>query len=209
MKRKRGRAEFQYNGKQLYSNCLAVGGIRVDLVLLDDEDRTRRKYKKDLDLLKPDLVAYNRQKEKALGLAPGTLVKAVKPAGEDGEGSTSKEMVVSGPSSVVQRLANEDLYRDANSLIYADNKPSEEVIDKLVEKLNKEYVLLQSSLPLDPLMLTELDFVAKINETPSPVNELTKMTNLSPTSTRRTGCSIARSVLHPLIWSHGVDKTVL
>jgi len=34
----------------------------------------------------------------------------------------------------------EGLYRDANSLSYADNKPSEEAIDRVVNKLNNEYV---------------------------------------------------------------------
>ena len=41
--------------------------------LLDDAHAARRKYKKDVDKLKPDLEAYNKQKEAAMGLAPGTL----------------------------------------------------------------------------------------------------------------------------------------
>jgi len=41
--------------------------------LLDDSHAARRKYKKDVDKLKPDLEAYNKQKEVAMGLAPGTL----------------------------------------------------------------------------------------------------------------------------------------
>src|SRR5712671_4539450 len=40
---------------------------------LDDSHAARRKYKKDVDKLRPDLEAYNRQKEAAMGLAPGTL----------------------------------------------------------------------------------------------------------------------------------------
>ena len=39
-----------------------------------------------------------------------------------------------------QRLAADSLYRDANTLLYADNKPSEEAIDRVVGKLNAEYV---------------------------------------------------------------------
>lgn len=39
----------------------------------DDAHAARRKYKKEVDKLKPDLEAYNKQKEAALGLAPGTL----------------------------------------------------------------------------------------------------------------------------------------
>ena len=42
---------------------------------VDDAHAARRRYKKDLDLIKPDLVSYNRQKEIAMGLAPGTLVR--------------------------------------------------------------------------------------------------------------------------------------
>ena len=38
-----------------------------------------------------------------------------------------------------QRLAAENLYRDANTLIYGDNKPSEDAIDRVVGKINKEY----------------------------------------------------------------------
>jgi pre-mRNA-splicing factor SYF2 len=97
--------------------------------LKDDSDAVRRKYKKDLDHLKPDLDAYNRQKEVALGLAPGALTKA-------GQGSSA---VV--PTSQEQQLAAERLYRNANTLIYGDNKPSEEAIDKVVSKINQECVL--------------------------------------------------------------------
>ena len=44
-------------------------------------------------------------------------------------------------SSQEQKLAAENLYRDANTLIYGDNKPSEEAIDRVVGKINKECVL--------------------------------------------------------------------
>jgi pre-mRNA-splicing factor SYF2 len=39
----------------------------------DDAHAARRKYKKEVDKLQPDLEAYNKQKEAAMGLAPGTL----------------------------------------------------------------------------------------------------------------------------------------
>ena len=48
-----------------------------------------------------------------------------------------------GPSGVggaVSR-ASEALYRDANSFIYADHKPNEDQIDRVVKKLNEECVL--------------------------------------------------------------------
>ena len=44
-----------------------------------------------------------------------------------------------------QQLASEALYRDANTLLYADNKPSEEAIDRVISKLNIEYVSCYSS----------------------------------------------------------------
>ncbi|KZT28218.1 SYF2-domain-containing protein [Neolentinus lepideus HHB14362 ss-1] len=102
---------------------------RADFEFHDDAHAARRKYKKDLDYIKPDLAAYNRQKELALGLAPGTLVK-------QGEGSSTSTELVS--TSEEQRRAAEMLYRDANTLLYADNKPSEEAIDRVVEKLNRD-----------------------------------------------------------------------
>jgi pre-mRNA-splicing factor SYF2 len=42
--------------------------------------------------------------------------------------------------SYEQQRAAESLYRDANTLLYADNKPSEEAIDRVISKLNIEYV---------------------------------------------------------------------
>lgn len=48
------------------------------------------------------------------------------------------------PTSEQQRLAAESLYRDANSLLYADNKPTEDAIDRVVGKINQEYVYFQA-----------------------------------------------------------------
>jgi pre-mRNA-splicing factor SYF2 len=45
------------------------------------------------------------------------------------------------PTAEEQRVAAENLYRDANTLIYGDNKPSEDAIDRMVGKINKECVL--------------------------------------------------------------------
>jgi pre-mRNA-splicing factor SYF2 len=44
------------------------------------------------------------------------------------------------PTAHQQQLAAESLYRDANSLLYADNKPSDEAIDRVIGKINQEYV---------------------------------------------------------------------
>ncbi|KAH7340705.1 SYF2 splicing factor-domain-containing protein [Rhizoctonia solani] len=90
---------------------------RADFQFHDDAHAARRKYKKDLDLIKPDLVAYQAQKEAAMG--QGSALQAFS------SGSSSNAIT-----------ASEHLYRDANTLLYGDNKPSEEAIDRVVGKLN-------------------------------------------------------------------------
>ncbi|CCM05616.1 uncharacterized protein FIBRA_07845 [Fibroporia radiculosa] len=112
---------------------------RADFEFNNDADAARRRYKKDLDLIKPDLDAYNRQKELALGLAPGALAKSgnsSSPLNSFDPGAGSSLQVL--PTSEQQRLAAEYLYRDANSLLYADNKPSEEAIDRVISKINQD-----------------------------------------------------------------------
>jgi pre-mRNA-splicing factor SYF2 len=44
------------------------------------------------------------------------------------------------PTAYQQQVAAESLYRDANSLLYADNKPTDEAIDRVIGKINQEYV---------------------------------------------------------------------
>lgn len=103
---------------------------RADFQFHDYADAARKKYKKDLDLIKPDLEAYNRQKEIALGLAPGAL------SGFDPNSpSTSSQVAVATQES---QLAAANLYRDSNTLIYGDSKPSEEAIDRVVSKINND-----------------------------------------------------------------------
>lgn len=102
----------------------------------DDAHAARRRYKKDLDLVKPDLVAYNQQKAIAMGQA-GNLV-GFNPTGGSSEIAVTSEQ---------QRMAAENLYRDANTLIYGDSKPSEDAIDRVVSKINKECVYLLFLLP--------------------------------------------------------------
>ncbi|KAJ7035567.1 SYF2 splicing factor-domain-containing protein [Mycena alexandri] len=101
---------------------------RADFEFHDDAHAARRRYKKDLDQMKPDLAAYNRQKELAMGLAPGTLT-AFNPT------ASSSQLI---PTVAEQRIAAENLYRDANTLIYGDSKPSEDAIDKMVGKINRD-----------------------------------------------------------------------
>jgi pre-mRNA-splicing factor SYF2 len=99
------------------------------LLFPDDAHAARRKYKKDLDFVKPDLEAYNKQKVLAMSQGGG-LLSTFNATGVSDLSITSQE----------QKLAAENLYRDANTLIYGDNKPSEDAIDRVVSKINKEYV---------------------------------------------------------------------
>ncbi|KAG2040666.1 SYF2 splicing factor-domain-containing protein [Suillus americanus] len=111
---------------------------RADYEFHDDVHAARRRYKKDLDLIKPDLVAYNRQKEAVLGLAPGSLSKSGSSTPSSSALTTfdpSGGQVVSSPE---QRMAAESFYRDANTLLYADNKPTEDAIDRVVGKINRD-----------------------------------------------------------------------
>jgi pre-mRNA-splicing factor SYF2 len=70
--RKARRADYEFHGRGLCHSShddIHHSGV-------DDVHAARRRYKKDLDLIKPDLVAYSRQKEAVLGLAPGSLSKS-------------------------------------------------------------------------------------------------------------------------------------
>jgi len=126
--RKKRRADFEFHGELCFILVRCIATKRYS----DDAHAARRRYKKDLDLIKPDLEAYNKQKAIAMGQNAGALVGF-----NPGAGSSDLSTV-----SVEQRLAAENLYRDANTLIYGDNKPSEEAIDRVVSKINQEYALL-------------------------------------------------------------------
>ncbi|KAL9709344.1 Pre-mRNA-splicing factor SYF2 [Leucoagaricus gongylophorus] len=98
---------------------------RADYEFHDDAHAARRKYKKDLDLLEPNLEAYSRQKALATGGVLATF-----------DASSSSE--IQTMHSAEQQLAHENLYRDSSTLLYGDNKPSEEAIDRVVSKINKD-----------------------------------------------------------------------
>ena len=96
----------------------------------DAQDEAHKRYNKNIRTTKPDLLAYERQKESAMGLAPGTLVPL---------DATSSSLAIAGPSSQRGLTASEDLYRGADTLSYGDSKPSEDAVDRVVGKINKEY----------------------------------------------------------------------
>ncbi|KAI5477812.1 pre-mRNA-splicing factor SYF2 [Pseudohyphozyma bogoriensis] len=86
-------------------------GRRADFSFTDYDDIARRKYKKDMDIFKPDLASYNAQRSAA---------------------ESTSQALTAGTSSA----AAEDLYRDADSFVYADHKPSEDAIDRVIGKIN-------------------------------------------------------------------------
>ncbi|KAJ8508512.1 hypothetical protein ONZ45_g9223 [Pleurotus djamor] len=121
--------EYTIEENDEWEKKLARKKRRADFEFHDDAHAARRRYKKDLDHLKPDLEAYNKQKAVAMGLAPGNNLLT-------GFDPTQGSSLV--PTSQQQQLAAENLYRDANTLIYGDSKPSEDAIDRVVSKLNKD-----------------------------------------------------------------------
>jgi hypothetical protein len=100
-----------------------LGRTHADTLPADFDDVARRKYKKDIDTLKPDLKSYNAQRAAALGY------------------DTADAMTAGGSSSAEVAKASEMLYRDANSFVYADHTPSEDAIDKVIHKMNAEWVV--------------------------------------------------------------------
>ncbi|KAJ3477468.1 hypothetical protein NLI96_g10442 [Meripilus lineatus] len=128
--------EYTIEENDEWEKKLARKARRADFEFHDDAHAARRRYKKDLDQIKPDLAAYNKQKEVALGLAPGTLSQGGSSISNFNPTAGSSSQLV--PTSQQQQLAAESLYRDANTLLYADNKPTEDAIDRVVSKINKD-----------------------------------------------------------------------
>ncbi|KAK1927819.1 SYF2 splicing factor-domain-containing protein [Papiliotrema laurentii] len=107
----------------------AESAIRSDTHFHDADHEAHKRYEKNIRTTKADLLAYERQKEAAMGLAPGTLVPV---------NATNESLIASGSSSRKGLTASEDLYRGADTLSYGDSKPSEDAIDRVVGKINKD-----------------------------------------------------------------------
>ncbi|GAA5897998.1 hypothetical protein JCM5296_001449 [Sporobolomyces johnsonii] len=114
--------EYSIEDNERWDKKLARKERRADFSFTDYDDIARRKYKKDLDDFKPDLAAYNAQRAAAESSSQALIAS--------GSGS--------GEGTVAQHLAAQDLYRDANSFIYADHKPTEDQIDRVIGKLNSD-----------------------------------------------------------------------
>jgi pre-mRNA-splicing factor SYF2 len=97
---------------------------RMDVGFSTFDESARRKYRRDIDSFKPDLKAYQAQKAAALGLSA--------------EDADNTELIAHASTSSGSQMipGSDSLYRDANSFVYADHKPSDDAIDKVVGKLN-------------------------------------------------------------------------
>ncbi|GAA6026944.1 hypothetical protein JCM8097_005984 [Rhodosporidiobolus ruineniae] len=109
--------EYSVEDNEKWDKKLEKKKRRGQFEFTDYDDMARRKYKKDLDDFKPDLASYNKQREAAQ--QSDALLSAA------GGG----QVVASGSTG---------LYRDSSSFVYADHKPTEDQIDRVIGKLNAD-----------------------------------------------------------------------
>ncbi|SCZ97698.1 BZ3500_MvSof-1268-A1-R1_Chr4-3g07383 [Microbotryum saponariae] len=114
--------DYTIEDNERWDKKVARKNRRAEFSFTDYDDIARRKYKKDMDVFKPDHKAYNAQRAAAHDAAA---------------------LVASSSSNpdAGALLAAQDLYRDANSFVYADHKPSEDAIDRVIGKINLEYAM--------------------------------------------------------------------
>jgi len=118
--------EYSLADNEAWNKKQAKKERRVDVGFSTFDDSARRKYRRDMDNFKPDLKAYQTQKAAAMGYdleeaeAAGELIPYAS--------SSTGPQIVPGSDNA--------LYRDANSFVYADHKPSDDAIDRVVGKLN-------------------------------------------------------------------------
>lgn len=118
--------EYSLADNEAWNKKIAKKERRVDVGFSTFDDSARRKYRRDMDNFKPDLKAYQAQKAAAMGYD----LEEAEAAGEliPHASTSSSSQLVSG--------SDNSLYRDANSFVYADHKPSDDAIDRVVGKLN-------------------------------------------------------------------------
>ncbi|GAA6064555.1 hypothetical protein JCM10212_005782 [Sporobolomyces blumeae] len=119
--------EYSIEDSEKWEKKLARKDRRSGFAFTNYDDVARIKYKKDLDDFKPDLEAYNAQKAATAGSSSSSqALQVLATSGSAGEGT------------VAEHLAGQGLYRDANSFVYADHKPTEDQIDRVIGKLNSD-----------------------------------------------------------------------
>lgn len=125
--------EYSLADNEAWSKKQARKERRMDTGFSTFDESARRKYRRDIDTFKPDLKSYQAQKAAALGLTPE---EAAQISFHGAEGSS--ELIPHASTSTGTQLVpgSDQLYRDANSFVYADHKPSDDAIDRVVGKLN-------------------------------------------------------------------------
>ncbi|CAI2177201.1 17283_t:CDS:2 [Funneliformis geosporum] len=123
---------------------------KSDVAFTDYNQVAHKKYKRQINELKPDLLTYKEQK--AAAVASSSLITT-----EDGQ--------------IVSVDTESNFYRDANSLQYAsvDNQPNREAIDKVVADVNKTIAKREKSSRKKPV--NEDDDITYINERNRRFNE--------------------------------------
>ncbi|WVR03671.1 hypothetical protein IAU60_000666 [Kwoniella sp. DSM 27419] len=121
--------EYSIEDNERWERKMEEQKVKGDSHYHNAEDDAHKRYNKNIRTTKPDLIAYERQKEAALGLAPGTLVPVAGSSSVSAAGSSRRAGGLS---------AAEDLYRGADTLAYGDHKPSEDAVDRVSEKINKD-----------------------------------------------------------------------
>ncbi|WVQ93739.1 hypothetical protein IAU59_000816 [Kwoniella sp. CBS 9459] len=127
--------EYSIEDNERWERKLEQDKVKQDTHFHNAEDDAHKRYNRNIRSTKPDLMAYERQKEAALGLAPGTLVP---PAGSSSSSSSALTAGGSKGKAVAGLSAQEDFYRGADTLAYGDHKPSEDALDRVAEKINKD-----------------------------------------------------------------------
>ncbi|WRT63916.1 uncharacterized protein IL334_000842 [Kwoniella shivajii] len=120
--------EYSIEDNERWEKKLEEQKVKQDTHFHNAEDDAHKRYNRNIRSTKVDLATYERQKEAALGLAPGTLVSA---------GGSSNALAGSSRGGGAL-TASEDLYRGADTLAYGDHKPSEDALDRVADKINKD-----------------------------------------------------------------------
>ncbi|GAA5842392.1 hypothetical protein JCM5353_007098 [Sporobolomyces roseus] len=127
--------EYSIEDSEKWEKKTARKDRRSGFQFTNYDDVARIKYKKDLDDFKPDLAAYNAQKASTSSTTSSSAALQVLATSGSSDLTTT---TTSSSSTVGEHLAGQGLYRDANSFVYADHKPSEDEIDRVIGKLNSD-----------------------------------------------------------------------
>jgi len=116
--------EYNIDDVEKWDKKMKRKDTRAQFEFTNADDMARRKYRSNVEGMKPDLAAYDIQRSAAHATG-GSSTDVV-----TGSSSSSSLVLSSGLS------AAEDLYRDANTLSYGDHKPSDDAVDRVIQFIN-------------------------------------------------------------------------